>query len=380
MNLVFGENPVFWVGRVVDNGDPLGLGRCRVRIAYWHSQNTDELPNEALPWAYPITPITNPGIAGIGISATGPQINSRIFGLFLDGKKAQQPIMLGTIPGETIKCTTNKISYGSTAQQPIIDKLFGFSPFERESDCPDGYDIDTTSTNEEIPDPRDIKINPSEWSLPATGFVSSAYAERSGKHRGVDISTAGIYKQNEAGASHLNGRLRGPTGYPVRAAADGIVKYIWTNDKGQKGAKTTYDIDGNGSRSYGNAVAIQHTLSTGTFTTIYAHLGTNQDAQNDMAGDGINVSVGQTVSKGQQIGTIGRTHNRDTLTHLHFEVRVGGGLPKAENHINPGRIFPQLLHRHQPYIAWANSQMTYNAKPLFSVSKAPIKETEGPIV
>ena len=62
--------------------------------------------------------------------------------------------------------------------------------------------------------------------------------------------------------------------------------------------------------SYGEYVTINHHDGT---MTLYAH----------MLEGSRRVSVGQEVSQGQVIGTVGSTGN-STGTHLHFEVRVGG--------------------------------------------------------
>ena len=366
-NLFMGKNGfIWWFGVVEDNGDPHGLGRCRVRIVGWHNPDDTIIPTEALPWAYPIH-----GLDSFGKSNAGPPPNTRVFGFFSDGETGQQPVMLGILSGMTTKATFKKGQPGATRAQPIYDKLFGNAPLMREGACPVGDAAQNSTTNEVIPDPRNIKVNPAEWVLPATGFVSSPYGARAGNmHAGVDIATVGFYPQSDAGAPHVNGAALGPVGNSIMAAAAGTVIYKWTKDKGQRGAPSRYDEAGTPTRSYGNAIAIQHQTSTGPFITIYAHLGKSQDPATDGPGTGINVAVGAKVSAGQVIGTMGRTHNRDTLTHLHFETRVGTALPKSSNHFNPGIIFPQLGHKHTAYLP--NKIARYSDPPTNDPTKAPV--------
>jgi len=370
---------IWWFGEVESNGDPMGVGRCRVRIHGWHNPSIEELPTDALPWAYPITPITNAGVAGVGKSPTGLLPGSVVFGFFLDGESGQSPIMIGVAGGVTQTESTRATENGSTDWFPNV-----FSIFKKEGDNISPQETDSVNVNTDPVDPRMLNINKSEWCVPFSGFVSSAFGESrgNGTHLGVDICPAGFFKQTDKGASHINGVLKGPAGLPVYAAAAGKVVCIFRADRGQGGRVSDYDKLGpNGvpkGRSFGNAVAITHELSTGTYTTIYAHLGVSQDAAKDAAGAGISVGVGDTVSKGQQIGTVGRSHVWDSLTHLHFEIRTGTALPVAPNAINPGRVFPQLAHQHQSFTKTVLNKQ-YDISPLpFKKSDMPVRAKDGP--
>lgn len=103
---------------------------------------------------------------------------------------------------------------------------------------------------------------------------------------------------NPVPAGRLTQRIHGwngvdiaaPSGSPVLAAAAGTV--IVSRVGGWNGG-------------YGTYVVIDHGDGT---QTLYAHNSTNT------------VSVGQKVTKGQNIGTVGNTGN-STGNHLHFEVR-----------------------------------------------------------
>lgn len=93
------EGFIWWHGVVEDTADPLLLGRCRVRVFGFHTHDKKELPTSALPWAYPMQPITSAALSGIGDSPTGLLVGSHVFGFFRDGEEAQDPIMIGSFGG-----------------------------------------------------------------------------------------------------------------------------------------------------------------------------------------------------------------------------------------------------------------------------------------
>lgn len=98
------------------------------------------------------------------------------------------------------------------------------------------------------------------------------------------------YKKTQGLHGYNGVDLAAPYGTQILAAAPGVV--IVSRSGGWNGG-------------YGNYVVIKH--SNGT-QTLYAHNATNIVAQ------------GQSVERGQVIGTVGNT-GRSTGTHLHFEVR-----------------------------------------------------------
>ena len=90
---------VWWFGVVEDIQDPDKLGRARVRISGYHSPDLAELPTVQLPWAHPVFPITTAVNRGKGLTIPGLLPGSHVFGFFLDGTDAQQPVMMGVIGG-----------------------------------------------------------------------------------------------------------------------------------------------------------------------------------------------------------------------------------------------------------------------------------------
>lgn len=89
----------WWIGVVENRHDPAKLGRCQIRIFGYHIPDSAALPTEDLPWAIPMLPSTSAAISGIGHSPTGLIEGSWVLGFFLDGAKAQEPVILGSLPG-----------------------------------------------------------------------------------------------------------------------------------------------------------------------------------------------------------------------------------------------------------------------------------------
>ena len=90
---------IWWNGVVEDRKDPLMIGRCRVRILGWHTPNKAELPTDMLPWAQVLMPITSASQTGAGHTPVGPVEGTWVMGFYRDGELAQEPVMVGTLPG-----------------------------------------------------------------------------------------------------------------------------------------------------------------------------------------------------------------------------------------------------------------------------------------
>lgn len=106
---------VWWVGEVENRVDPLAMGRCQIRIFGWHSTNKLRVPTESLPWAHPLYPING------SKTFSAPQIGDWILGFFLDGENAQQPVMMGFLPGIKKQFTTSAISSLVSSYEPAVE-------------------------------------------------------------------------------------------------------------------------------------------------------------------------------------------------------------------------------------------------------------------
>jgi murein DD-endopeptidase MepM/ murein hydrolase activator NlpD len=118
------------------------------------------------------------------------------------------------------------------------------------------------------PIPQGVAVGTGSFAWPTSGVITQKFWER---HKAIDIGA--------------------PTGTSVIAADSGYVVTAGWSEYG-----------------YGKYVVIDHGNG---FQTLYAHLSV------------ILVEVGQSVGKGERIGSVGNT-GRSTGPHLHFEIRFNG--------------------------------------------------------
>lgn len=137
----------------------------------------------------------------------------------------------------------------------------------------------------DILSPIDIDLGRFSWPTPESARPTSHFGPRRRRfHYGLDLAQ--------------------PTGEPIYAAFDGVVRISKRN------------------RSYGNLVIIHHANGLETY---YAHMSQRL------------VNVGDQVKSGQLIGLCGNT-GRSFGSHLHFEIRYMG------NAINPEDVLDCSTH------------------------------------
>ncbi len=86
----------WWQGIVEDRYDPDKLGRYKVRIFGYHTNDKTKMSTEDLPWAIPMQPVTSAGISGVGTNTSGLVEGSAVIGFFADGPDGQIPIIMGS--------------------------------------------------------------------------------------------------------------------------------------------------------------------------------------------------------------------------------------------------------------------------------------------
>ena len=122
----YGDQVRWFVGDVVSLGDPLQVGRIRVRIHGVHSNDKVDIPDEDLPWAQVVASISEGGTNGLG-NPLGIQVGALVFGIFFDGKNSQLPLIFGSIPkleGDSETSSVNQLARGTNTIAKTPNPLF----------------------------------------------------------------------------------------------------------------------------------------------------------------------------------------------------------------------------------------------------------------
>jgi len=104
---------IWWLGQIAPakSWEPNNLGygsrntgdlpgfaeRYKVRIMGYHTADPEELPDDALPWAQVMYPVTSGGGNGGAFQSANLTQGTFVFGFFMDGEDAQQPVIMGAL-------------------------------------------------------------------------------------------------------------------------------------------------------------------------------------------------------------------------------------------------------------------------------------------
>jgi hypothetical protein len=152
------ESFVWWFGVVEDRDDPMQLGRVRVRVHNFHTEDQSTLPTNDLQWATVLQQITSAASGGVGQSPTGIAVGSTVFGFFADAKEHQIPIVMGTLAGipqdhdvSSLARGTNTITIDKVGPEP--DQAYAAKyPYNKVQQTESGHiiEVDDTPSNERL--------------------------------------------------------------------------------------------------------------------------------------------------------------------------------------------------------------------------------------
>ena len=158
----------WFVGVIEDRNDPVKLGRLRVRCFGWHTEDKGEIPTDKLPWALPMNSVNSAQTNNIGISPTGLVEGAWVIGFFLDGDRAQEPVVMGTlatIPSEL--ANTQEGFYDPNGKYPeVIDEPDVNRLSRNDSDKPH----DVLASKESGRTTNVTMANGGVWSEPASAY------------------------------------------------------------------------------------------------------------------------------------------------------------------------------------------------------------------
>ena len=171
MSKYYGDSTRWFIGEVIDATPPFGYeGRVRVRIHGVHNPSTRSVRQDDLPWAQVVLPTTEGGVSGLG---TSPRLEAGalVFGVFMDGKESQVPIVIGSLPRTEYPTTVQQ----SLAFQDLIERVNPDIEFYNQSIA--GIDKDDESLDDQRRDkPVPKNITNYRQDTAVRFFLASGYS------------------------------------------------------------------------------------------------------------------------------------------------------------------------------------------------------------
>lgn len=233
------KQPLFFIGVVENNIDERLEGRVQVRAFGVHGSNK-QVPTDSLPWATLIHGSYDP-------NDPIPPLNSFVFGFFLDGRDAQQPMILGLIPKQyltvidpeilgwgTVPAEDQRILSKGTdpdsVGEPQNSKLVRGESLENthvlQLETNRVKDVSVAKTDEE--DPEDNPEEVSSWEEP-----TNAYNAEYPYNRVIETAKHSIELDDTPGAERV--MIRHEQGSYISMDSRGTTVYKATSD--------SYDIN-----------------------------------------------------------------------------------------------------------------------------------------
>lgn len=215
---------VWWTGVVEDRQDPLKLGRVRIRMVGYHSEDRALIPTNKLPWAMPLQDIASAAMNGIGMSPTGLVEGTWCIGFFRDGHNAQDPVVLGSLGGIPANKQSQKGFSDPSGKYPLNDFI-------------DEPDTNRISRNEKIEDTiiqkkkDDVEtgvqkaLDKGEWDEPETQYAAQY------PHNHVRETENGLVEEFDDTEGSVRYHRYHPTGTTVEVFPDGREVRKIVNDK-----------------------------------------------------------------------------------------------------------------------------------------------------
>ena len=339
-----GKDGFSWfVGVVEDRQDPQKLGRVRVRCLGHHTEDNVKLPTADLPWAHPMNPITSATVSGVGQTPLGVVEGTWVVGFFQDGEDAQQPIIMGTLPGVPASLPRKGGDKG------FQDTLNGNYPKYTETDV---NRLAVNDTNNPHPTltlrkaDRDLVVGTAQidgvtkgvaqtksdldtaisgqWSEPVTDY-NSTYP-----HNHVYETEGGHLREfdDTVGAKRIHERHASGTAYEVFDNGTKVTRVV--SDNYQITAEDDFvHIKGTGRQSYDKGLRVRVNGSGTSGNNYNIEVGNGSNLNIEVNGGNINLTTLNTGADGGDVNIIG--NNVENVAGKKDEFVIGDNTKTGKN-------------------------------------------------